>query len=237
MKTLSFSLLLPLVCGVSVSISQGQVEAVPSALQQPVQPQAAGDPDLPAPFDPTSLQEVVQASPFTRAVNPSDSLILTGIAFIDGKPVATIFDSDTKLSHVVSEKPNFQGWILQEAMPAADMRFAQVRVSISGEVVSIRYDKEALTPDKMKRDKRPSGSGAPPPPSGDAYRKPSRGPSEEDRKRYESLSDAAREKFRNVLRERFSDPKFRDAPEEDRRAFLKSTFEKIEKEDQAGRKR
>ncbi|MCB1209497.1 MAG: hypothetical protein KDK97_09230 [Verrucomicrobiales bacterium] len=237
MKTLTSSLLLPLVWGALVSMSQGQIEAVPSSLQAPAEAASpASDPDLPSALDPATLQEMVQASPFTRAVNPSDSLILTGIAFIDGKPVATIFDTEKKQSHIVSEKANFQGWILQEAMPAADMRFAQVKVSIGGEVVSIRYDKDAMAPDKMKRDKRQDG-GAPPPPAGDSFRKPSRGPSEEDRKRYESLSDSAREKFRNVLRERFSDPKFRDAPEEDRRAFLKSTFEKIEKEDQSSRKR
>jgi|JI10StandDraft_1071094.scaffolds.fasta_scaffold210376_1 hypothetical protein len=235
MRTTSTSLLL-LALALGVTVSQGQIEAVPSSLQ-PSATAPAGDPDLPSALDPTTLQEVVQASPFTRSVNPSDSLILTGIAYIEGKPVATLFDTEKKQSFIVSEKPNFQGWTLQEAVPAADMRFAQAKVSIGGEVVSIRYDKDAMAPDKMKRDKSAS-TGAPPPPGGEGYRKgTSRGPSEEDRKRYESLSDGAREKFRNVLRERFSDPKFRDAPEEDRRAFLKSTFEKIEKEDQSSRKR
>jgi hypothetical protein len=61
--------------------------------------------------------------------------------------------------------------------------------------------------------------------------KPRRGPSEEDRKKYESLSDAAKEKFRNGMREMFSDEKFRNAPEEERRSAIRTLFDKIEKED------
>ena len=51
----------------------------------------AVDPDLPQPFDPNALAAVTTSSPFTRMVNMSDNLVLTGIAYIDGKPVATIF--------------------------------------------------------------------------------------------------------------------------------------------------
>ncbi len=61
--------------------------------------------------------------------------------------------------------------------------------------------------------------------------KPRRGPSEEDRKKYESLSDAAKEKFRNGMREMFNDEKFRNAPEEERRSAIRTLFDKIEKED------
>lgn len=60
------------------------------------------------------------------------------------------------------------------------------------------------------------------------------GPSEEDRKKYESLSEKARAKFRDALREKFEDPAFRQAPEEERRNAIHSIFEKIEKEDKAG---
>jgi len=61
--------------------------------------------------------------------------------------------------------------------------------------------------------------------------KPRRGPNEEDRKKYESLSDAAKEKFRNGMREMFNDEKFRNAPEEERRSAIRTLFDKIEKED------
>lgn len=61
--------------------------------------------------------------------------------------------------------------------------------------------------------------------------KPRRGPNEEDRKKYESLSDAAKEKFRNGMREMFNDEKFRNAPEDERRSAIRTLFDKIEKED------
>lgn len=210
------------------------------AVLLPVVAQGAdADSDLPQPFDPNSVVNVLQNSPFSRMVNISESLVLTGIAYIEGKPVATILNKDTKQSYVVSEKPNAQGWTLNEALPAAQISKAQAKISIGGEVVSVRYDSEAMTPENMKKkEKRPEGGGGPPgpPPGGDdRYRRSSRGPSEEDRKRYESLSDGAREKFRNILREKMMDERFRNAPEEERRNVIRNAFDKIEKDDKGGK--
>lgn len=64
---------------------------------------------------------------------------------------------------------------------------------------------------------------------------PQGGPTDDDRKRYEGLSDAAREKFREQLRATFADPQFRNAPEKERRSTVRAIFEKIEKEDQTTR--
>jgi hypothetical protein len=58
-----------------------------------VPPSKPVDPDLPQPFDPNTLTAVVENSPFTRIVSISDSLVLTGMAYVDGKPVVTIFGS------------------------------------------------------------------------------------------------------------------------------------------------
>lgn len=195
---------------------------------------AEPDPDLPQPFDPNSLAPVVASSPFTRMVNMSDNLVLTGIAYIDGKPVATIFNTETKESHIVGTEPNFQGWTLQEARPAPDITRSQARISIGGEVVSVRYS--ALTAKDMKGEKkgeRPEGERGGPP--GERFRGGGRGPSEEDRKRYESLSEKGREKLREAFRSKFSDEKFRNAPEEERRNIMRKEVERIEKEDKGGR--
>lgn len=190
------------------------------------------DPDLPQPFDFNALTGVVQNSPFTRIVNVSDSLVLTGVAYVDGKPVVTIFDKSKKESLVVTEQPNLRGWTLVEATGTTDMNRATAKVSIGGEPISIRYDAAALTPEAMKRDKRADGDRGPPPPGGgDKLSRGGRGPSEDDRKKYESLSDGAKEKFRNGMREMFSNEKFRNASEEDRRNAIRSMFDKIEKED------
>jgi hypothetical protein len=192
------------------------------------------DPDLPQPFDFNALAGVVQNSPFTRIVNVSDSLVLTGVAYVDGKPVVTLFDKDKKESLVVTDQPNLRGWTLVEATHSADINRASAKVSIGGEPVSIDYDAAALTPEAMRKDKKEGKEGkdgGPPPPGGDKFNRGGRGPSEEDKKKYESLSDGAKEKFRNGMREMFSNEKFRSASEEDRRNAIRSMFDKIEKDD------
>lgn len=194
------------------------------------------DPDLPQPFDPLSLTAVVENSPFTRIVSISDSLVLTGMAYVDGKPVVTIYDKDAKQSIVVSDEPNLKGWKLVGATHAEKIDFAQAKIAIGGETFSIRHT--SLSKDDMKKEKgerRDGPGGGGPPGGGERFSKGSRGPSEEDRKKYETLSEKAKDKFRNVMRDKFSDEKFRNAPEEDRRNIIRSAFEKIEKEDKGGK--
>lgn len=197
---------------------------------------AEPDPDLPQPFDPTSVASVTSSSPFTRMVNMSDNLVLTGIAYIDGKPVATIFNKETKESHIVSNEPNFQGWVLNEALPAPDITRSRAVVTIGGEQVRLNY--AAISADDLKggkKDKDRDRGDRPPPPGGDGFKGERRGPSEEDRRRYESLSEKSREKFRDMMRSKFSDEKFRNAPEEERRNIIRKEFERIEKEDKGGK--
>ncbi len=206
-------------------------EVAPTA---PAKPLGPVDPDLPQPFDSASLNQVIENSPFSRLVSVSDSLILTGVAYVDGKPVVTLLDKATKQSLVVTDEPNVKGWTLLEASPSSDITRSHAKISIGGEPVSIRYDASALTKDALKKDKSDKGGapgGPPPPGSSDRLSRGSRGPSDEDRKKYESLSDKAKEKLRDAFREKFSDEKFRNASEEDRRAAMKSVFEKIQKAD------
>jgi hypothetical protein len=196
---------------------------------------AAEDPDLPKPFDATQLDPLIANPPFTRSVNPSDSLVLSGLAFIDGKPVATLFDSATKTSFIVSDQPNAKGWTLSEALATQDIRTAQAKISIGGEIVSIRYNKDALVPDKLKKERSGENRGPPPPgPQGSnqGYQRSGPRPSQEDIERYKSLSDKSREK----LREEFTKNRERlmNATPEERSAFMKSTFERIAKEDSGG---
>lgn len=209
----------------------------PTLAPPPVAAAPAGpvDPDLPQPFDETSLSAVIQNSPFTRIVSISDSLVLTGMAYVNGKPVVTIFDKNDKQSIVVTEEPNLKGWKLIEAQPTANIDRAQAKIAIGGETFSIRHstlDKNDL---KGKSDKGDRGSRGGDSSGGDRFNRSSRGPSEEDRKKYESLSDKAKEKFRDAMREKFSDEKFRNAPEEDRRNAIRAMFDKIQKEDGGGK--
>jgi hypothetical protein len=191
------------------------------------------DPDLPQVFDQTSLTSLASSSPFTRMVNVSDNLVLTGIAYINGKPVATLFNRETKESHIVSSEPNFQGWVLNEALPAPDMTRSRAVITIGGEQVKVSYASliaNDLKSEGKKADKGNKGEGG-----GEKFKGGQRGPSDEDRKRYESLSEKARDKFRDMMRSKFSDEKFRNAPEEERRNVIRKEFDRIEKEDKGGK--
>lgn len=196
----------------------------------------APDPDLPQPFDPAAVASIATSSPFTRMVNMSDNLVLTGIAYIDGKPVATVFNKETKESHIVSSEPNFQGWVLNEALPAPDVTRSRAVITIGGEQVKLTY--ASISAADMKGDKKKDKDrdrGDRPSPGGEGYRREGRGPSEEDRRKYEALSEKAKEKFRDMMRSKFSDEKFRNAPEEERRNIIRKEFERIEKDDKGGK--
>lgn len=226
----------PLTTADLVPLPEDELDPTLPAAKPVVPPSKPVDPDLPQPFDPNTLTAVVENSPFTRIVSISDSLVLTGMAYVDGKPVVTIFDKTAKQSIVVSDEPNLKGWKLVGARPSDKIDYAQAQISIGGETFSIRHtslSKDDMRPDK--REKAPPGGPPPPPGGGERFSRSNRGPSEEDRKKYESLSDKAKEKFRDELRQKFSDEKFRNASEDDRRTAIRSVFERIEKEDKGKR--
>lgn len=233
-----------LIGGLLLGVASAQDEPLTTAdlvplpsdnLSQPTTATTPTDPDLPQPFDPSTLAAIVENPPFSRIVSVSDSLVLTGMAYVDGKPVVTIFDKDSKQSIVVTEEPNLKGWKLVGARPSEKIDFAQAQIAIGGETFNIRH--AALSKDDMKRDSKSDRRDHRDGPSsgGDRYSRGHRGPSDEDRKKYESLSENAKEKFRHALREKFSDDKFRNAPEEERRNAIRSIFEKIQKDDQGGK--
>lgn len=225
----------PLTTADLVPLPSDSLDPTLAVVETPPAAAAPTDPDLPQPFDPNTLTAVVENSPFSRIVSISDSLVLTGMAYVDGKPVVTIFDKEAKQSIVVSDEPNLKGWKLVGAKPSEKIDYAQAQIAIGGETFSIRHS--SLSKDDMKPEKREKGApgGPPPPGSGERFRGSGRGPSEEDRKKYEALSEKAKEKFRDVMREKMSDPKFRGASEEERRNAIRSEFEKIQKSDQQKR--
>lgn len=192
----------------------------------------APDPDLPQAFDANVAQALLENPPFTRSINLSDSLVLTGIAYIEGKPVATIFDKTTKASYVVSEEPNSQGWKLAETTATLELKRTQAKIMIGGETVTIRY--AAIQPTQQQNDPNKDGrSGRWGGGDGGPSKHETKRPSEEDISRYKALSDPAREKFHSVLRD--SREKMMMMAPEERSAYVKNVFDKIEKEDGKGK--
>lgn len=163
------------------------------------------DPDLPQPLDASVGNALLQSSPFTRTLNFSDALTLTGIAYIDGKPVATITEKATKKSYVVSSKElNEKGWKLAEADAEPELRQTHVKLQVGSEVFTVRYGDQQIDPTAGKRG--PMGArgvplGTPSTSNGQTYFKSSSLLVAQDYDRYRAFSDAGREKFRNIIKD------------------------------------
>lgn len=199
------------------------------------------DPDLPQPFNPASLDAVVTSSPFTRSLNLSDSLVLTGIAFIEGKPVATVFNTEKKESYVISEEPNPQGWKLAETSATIQLDKTQVKLMIGSEIVTVRYSKEQIAPETMKPKVQQQQGG---PPQDGRWRdrdrdrgdgdRPRFRPDPEMRRRFESLPDDARRKLFEEMR---SNPeRMQNLSQEERTAYMNRLLDRAERQQQQGQR-
>jgi hypothetical protein len=191
---------------------------------------APGDADLPQPFEQGAAQDLLANSPFTRSLNISDSLRLTGIAYVDGHPVATFLNKTTRESFVVSEEPNSQGMKLAETSASTELRRTQVKLMVGGETVVVRYSDEQLDP----KSKHPGGpadaSFAGGSSSNPQHVKTSSYLGENGRELYASLSDKSREKFKEIIRGRFeSHPEY---TEDQRAAYAQKVFTSILASDQ-----
>lgn len=194
----------------------------------------AADPidlELPQPFDVSVAEPLLSSSPFTRSLNLSDSLVLTGIAYIEGKPVATVLNKATKESYVVSEEPNAQGWKLAETSPTVALNKTQAKIMVGNEIVTIRYSEEQLTPETMKKGgfKPGQGGGGEQRPEDREHRREYPRPDPETMKRYSNLSEEAKAKLRDRMME--SREKLQNATPEERKAHMEKILEKAEKED------
>jgi hypothetical protein len=155
---------------------------------------------LPAEVGEADFQSLAGQSPFTRALNLSDSLILTGIATVDNEQVATLINKETKESYVVSSQLNSQGWKMVELKSDADLEKVAAKVAVDGgEVVTIRYAEWQLKPGESKPGAGPGeggqmrGDG-----KGDGQR---RGPPPEMREKMSRLSEEQRGKLFEKMRE------------------------------------
>ena len=119
---------------------------------EPAQQAPSSDDDgaIPQSLNTEDFQSLMANSPFTRTLGVSDSVILTGIAHFDGEVYATLLDTKTLESQVVSKTPNFHGWLLVGVGgDPARIQTWTARVQVEGgEIVSIRYQKP---PAKLSR--------------------------------------------------------------------------------------
>lgn len=122
-------------------------------------PQGGDDFTIPHSVSQEEFEALVMNPPFTRSLGISDSLILTGVAHFEHDVFATLLDTKTLESHVVSKTANHQGWqLVGVGGDPARIQTWSARVQIpGGEVVSIRYQKP---PPKTARKLAGNGSGS-----------------------------------------------------------------------------
>jgi len=110
--------------------------------------QAQDDGAIPRPMREETFEALMANPPFTRSLGFSDSIILTGVAKFDQDTFATLMDTQTMESQIVSKIPNREGWQLigVGGNPAkAETWIAKIQIR-GGEIVSIRYQKPPPRP-------------------------------------------------------------------------------------------
>jgi hypothetical protein len=118
------------------------------------------DPDLPQPFnfDTKALDTFRAHSPFNRVVSLQDTYKLTGVAYFNGKPMATLMNKETKQHFVVSEETNALGMTLTEATMSDDPEKTLVHVMIGPEEVVMHYSEAEAAAASAKAGKGDSSS-------------------------------------------------------------------------------
>ena len=198
------------------------------------------DPELPQPLDQAMLKSLLKNPPFNRVVDYTDSLLLTGVAYVEGKPLATLRDKETKKTYVVSNVPNAQGWRLAGASIGAQLRHTQIRLQVGEEVITIRYSDSLVSSGKPALStevKLPSDAEAiVHDSSGKAFVRSSLYLSEADRDRYHNgMSKEAHDLYRQTMRD--NGEKMLSLSPEQRAAFAKQVFDKVSSEDTGGRRK
>lgn len=98
------------------------------------------------------FEDVLSNPPFHRSLALSDSIVLTGMAKIDENVFATLIDTETSESRLVSGTRNDSGWQLVAVEGSgSDLESLTAKVQVEGgEVIQIRYEEEAIEAAKKK---------------------------------------------------------------------------------------
>lgn len=109
------------------------------AMPQPPPPDDDGA--IPQSVSEEHFEELLTNSPFTRSLGVFDSIILTGVARTENDVLATLLDTKTMESHVVSKTANFQGWqLVGVGGNSAEIHTWSAKIQVTGgQVITVRY--------------------------------------------------------------------------------------------------
>ena len=180
---------------------------------------------LPIPVVANHFSELMKNSPFTRSLDLSESLILTGVANVEGKPVATLMNKDTKETYVISEYPNAQGWKMVGISDDIDLVKVTAKIALSGgEVVTVRFDESQLKPGEAKPAAGP-GSDRKGDEKDGRRKRSGGGPPPEVMEKLRSLTEEQRTKLREYMSKQFQ--KNSNMSSDERRAMLGKAVERL----------
>lgn len=188
----------------------------------------AADPDLPQPVDFSYANDLLVRSPFTRIVNLEETYQLTGVAYVDGRPVATVLNTQTKQRLVVTEEPNPSGLRLVAANAEGDLHGTEVELQVGDEVVAVHYQDRQISPTGGVNSRASMASSGKKSGDGTKFRTSSL-LGENGRELYSSLSPEARDKFRDIVRSRME--KHPEMTPEQTSSYAQKIFAKIKASD------
>lgn len=100
---------------------------------------------LPKAVDPEHFAALRDHSPFSRTLFLSESIVLSGRAWIDDRPVVTLIDTEEPRAFSVSESPSESGWKLIQLSGSADIETCVATIAVEGgEIIRIRYNEERI---------------------------------------------------------------------------------------------
>ena len=141
------------------------------------EPAAVGNASvLPTPVTEENFSALKDQSPFQRSIGLSESIVVTGVAEMEGDVFASLFDIETRQTYFVGEETNSEGWQLVGIKgDQTDLESVTARIKIAGsEIVSLRYEKlpaKAFTIKSTGTRKSSSGGGGTGPHGGPDPRK------------------------------------------------------------------
>lgn len=205
-----------------------------SALGGESQTVGMSDPDLPQEVSANVAEGLLGNSPFIRTLEAAETYELTGVAYIEGKPVVTIRNRQTKQRFVVSDKNRPDGWALLEVSPKDDLSMTTVRLAINDEIIAFHFTEDQLAPEDARKQAKTAVRTAPQAPRGPQGPPPPQQPSvhltDATREQFRALPDEAKQRYRQIMEQ----TKDRASTPDQRAAFKTHMIESLSKSVQSG---
>jgi len=150
------------------------------------------EPEL-APPTASDFEPLRKTSPFTRVLSLSETYALRGVAKINDRQVATLYNRETKKTLVVTQEgDNEAGISLVDVVASPQLDGVTAKIAFAGDEAELRYETSQLYPSSKSQ---PGAPGSPPrPPDGE-----NRGPSPQDIERFKSLPEEKQAKLREYI--------------------------------------